>query len=230
LRAGFGPVQQQAQGLFGRTAPLFDTLGTQLGELRPGFGRLTEARVGGVRTAASQAIGNAKSAFAKRNILGSSFAQSEIGDIQRRFVREEVLTRAEAFVQEQEAQRQIIGQIGELVNQDRFNIAANIGVLGAKLGLTSAESAILGQEITILNQQAAVLDTAIKRDLAELGIASGTITQFESLNAQVAQSNARLAAEEAAARGEAVGAGLQSLGDFFFGKDATFGGVFGGGA
>lgn len=224
LRPGLQPLQQQAAGLFPRSAALSDTLGGQLDELRPGFGRLTEARVGAVRNAASKAVGNARTAFAKRDIAGSNFAQRELASIQKDFSQQEELTRAESFVQEQEAQRQIIGQMANLVTLDSQSISTNLGVLAADLGLTQAHQSLLETDLKTSSEELKLLQTRTERELIELNIATKTIQGIQKIQADIAQAEAELAIKNQAARGE-------SFANIFGGLGSTlFGGVGGGGA
>lgn len=79
-------------------------------DVRPGFGRLTESRVRGIRTAGARVVGNLREELSKRRIAGSSFAAREIASTEAQFAQEEDRVRAESFLQELDATNQLIGQ------------------------------------------------------------------------------------------------------------------------
>lgn len=139
LQSRADPLLQRTSGFFERTAGLTGRLTNQLDELRPGFGRLTESRVQGVRNAAGQAVGNVRSALEKRNVLGSSFANQQISQIQREFEQEEDRVRAESFLQEFATQQSIINDIGNLLRLDQQTLQQQAGTIALQLGLSEAE-------------------------------------------------------------------------------------------
>lgn len=94
---------------------LRSTLGAQAGEIRalrplvsPGFGRLTEARVGALRTAERRTIGDLRENLARRRVLGSSFAQAATTRARAEFAEREGVIRGESFLQELALTTQLI--------------------------------------------------------------------------------------------------------------------------
>lgn len=211
IRSQLDPLKARGAGFFGRTADLTRNLTGQLDELRPGFGRLTESRVQGVRGAASKAIGNLRTSFSKRNVAGSSFANQQIASIQQDFANEEDRVRAESFIQEQQAQQQIIAQIGGLLQLDQASLNQQATLIGVELGLTEAEAGLFAREIQNIQVANSVLQTRIHRELNELNLASGTITQVLKIASDVAVEQAKLEAEHAKAQGKSLASGIEGL-------------------
>ena len=69
----------EMQGLLSQQTGIFNTIGDLRSQVTPGFGRLTEALVKGIRNAATESIGNLREQFAKRRVQGASFAEDAIG-------------------------------------------------------------------------------------------------------------------------------------------------------
>jgi hypothetical protein len=81
------------------------------GQVRPGFGRLTQSRVEAIRGAGERTVGNLREELSRRRVAGSSFAQREIASTEAEFGRLEEQSRAEALIQE-------IGLTGQLIGQE----------------------------------------------------------------------------------------------------------------
>lgn len=214
LRAGLQPIKARTEGLFGQTAALKSNLTGQLEELRPGFGRLTESRVTAVKSAASKASGNLRTNLAKRDIGGSSFANQQIASVEQDFANEEDRVRAESFIQEQQAQQQIISQIGNLLQLDQATLNQQASQIGLELGLTAADAQLFAQNMQSIQVSNAVLQTRINREMRELGISGDIITRVQSIASNVAVAQAKLDAENAIGAGKGIGSAITGLGDF----------------
>lgn len=99
------------QGLLNQTAKQFANIRAQL---RPGFGALTEARVGALNDARFRTIGNLRENLARRRLQGSSFASDTIARAEREFAREEADLRARSFLEEIDATTRFIDRELEL--------------------------------------------------------------------------------------------------------------------
>lgn len=95
---------------------LSDISGLQ-SEVRPGFGRLTEAAVTGINNARSRAVGNIRDQLSRRRTLGSSFGQDTLARTEREFGEAEVKARAEGVLGEINASSQLIKQEADLIFQ-----------------------------------------------------------------------------------------------------------------
>ena len=80
------------------------------GEVRPGFGRFTEAAVEAIRRAKGDALGNVRQQLQRRRVQGSSFANAQLAGIEAAFGREEALFRGQALLQEIETTFKIINE------------------------------------------------------------------------------------------------------------------------
>lgn len=128
-----GAVNTLTNRLLERTAALRELRP----QLRPGFGRLTEARVQAIQGARGRSIGNLREELAKRRILGSSFAQIETQRQEAAFAQQEAEARATSFLQELDATTRLIGEefassvaaAEAVLNQFNFetSVAAGLG-------------------------------------------------------------------------------------------------------
>lgn len=99
------------QGLLNQTARQFANIRARL---RPGFGALTEARVGALNDARFRTIGTLRENLARRRFQGSSFASDAIARAEREFAREEADLRARSFLEEIDATTRLIDRETEL--------------------------------------------------------------------------------------------------------------------
>lgn len=83
------------------------------GEVRPGFGRLTEARTEALGANRRRTIGNLREQLQRRRVLGSSFGADTISRAESEFAMQEDQIRAESFLQEIETQNQLLNQAFE---------------------------------------------------------------------------------------------------------------------
>jgi hypothetical protein len=106
--------QSQLPGIESQFGEAFETQLAELsnlrGQLRPGFGALTEAQVGAIETARDKAVGNLRESLAKRRVAGSSFALAQEAQLEREFAQAEAEARAETTLQELDATARLIDQ------------------------------------------------------------------------------------------------------------------------
>ena len=111
----FGPkFQPQRTEAVGNIRDAFlgkgEALKGLLSKVSPGFGKLTESRVAGIRDRSRAAIGNLSSNLRLRKISGSSFGQDALARGRAESAREEDRVRAESFLQELDATTKLIDQ------------------------------------------------------------------------------------------------------------------------
>ena len=177
-----------------------DLLGLR-SEVRPGFGRLTQARVKAIERAEEKATGNLREQFGARNVLGSSFA-----------AREEAGLTAEFGEREEEARAQgIIDEIG-----------ATLGINQQLLQVGEGQRQVLAGKLQAIQVRLAAVQTKIKTDFAEAGLAANIQANVLDMAERIARAQAGLEAQAAADRGAA--------GSAFGGLVGTVGGGIIGGA
>lgn len=207
LRPELQGVRERLQGISPELSELRGEIGDLRGELRPGFGRLTRERIEGIRAQRGRAVGNLREELSRRRVLGSSFAAREVGALESEFARQEDLARAESFMQELQAQDQLIAQ--------------ELGILGQEAGLETAQAGIVGQEAGLVGAGFEALTQAFDSSIAgaqaelqqlnmETGLAAGlSQTASQLINSNLtAQAQARAAQEAGAAEflGTIIGA------------------------
>lgn len=80
------------------------------GQVTPGFGRLTKARLAEVEKGRKRAVGNLSQNLQNRRIFGSSFGQASLAQAEREFAQESERAAAESFLQELELNAQLLQQ------------------------------------------------------------------------------------------------------------------------
>lgn len=106
-----GPGFQEALGGFQSTnLARAQELRSFLPQLRPGFGALTEARVGAVQRARQARLSDLRGEAIRRRIAGSSFAQNLLTQAEAEFGAQEGEARAQSFLEELQATLSIIDQ------------------------------------------------------------------------------------------------------------------------
>lgn len=107
-----------------------DRLRGLIDEVRPGFGRFTEAAVNAVSQARERTTGALRSDLTRRRIIGSSFGQNTLALAEQQFADKENEVRASALINEINTSASLIQR--ELDdNIKSLSIAAN---LGAQIG------------------------------------------------------------------------------------------------
>lgn len=206
LRPGIAELRTGLRGLN------FD-LGTLRSQVQPGFGRLTEARVTAIRDAAAESIGNLRDSLARRNVLGSSFANDAFSRTRLAFAQEEEKARAESALQEIQLSTQLL--------QEQ---AANYG---QQLGLLQEDRINIAQQATIYQSQAQILANQMDRELQEFAIASNALNGVQSAVNQQAVAQSQLDALASAQTSFNRGFALQQLPGLAGGLSTLFG-AFGG--
>lgn len=136
--------------LRGNLVPLRGDLAQLRADTRPGFGRLSAARVKAIKDAGSESIGNLRESLARRNVLGSSFANDAISRQQMAIGQEVERASAEALVQE---------------------FGFELQRMGAELGVNQQDMQIVNQSAQLIAQRASMLANQMDRDLQELAVA-----------------------------------------------------------
>jgi len=208
-------LRQQGSDIRGIFAPQFGAAFDQgiggiqglLDQVSPGFGALTEARTGRLRTEGERARSDLRSNLARRRVLGSSFAQ----DIQNR--QEQELSRniaeaeAQSFLEELDLSNKLINQ-------------------RTALSLDKAKTALDTANLAFSAEQAAT-----QAEIDEQNLLLQTVTQVVSQATSQIGANQRLATQMNAQSAQGVGSlfgGLaKPVGDFIGDK---IGGIFGGGS
>lgn len=85
-------------------------LGGLISDVQPGFGRLTESQLTGLRNREFQAIGDLRESLARRRVAGSSFGEASLIQAQLAFQQEEEAIRAQSFLQELDMQQRLLQQ------------------------------------------------------------------------------------------------------------------------
>lgn len=81
-----------------------------LGQVNPGFGKLTEARVGAIDSARERTTSDLRDSLARRRIAGSSFANDSIARTEAEFGQAEAQARAESFLEELDTTAKLLDQ------------------------------------------------------------------------------------------------------------------------
>ena len=177
------------------------------GQVRPGFGRLTEARVQAIRNAGAESIGNLRKSLSRRGVMGSSFANDAETRTRMATGQEEERARAEAMVEEIGMSRQ--GYIADEMNNQMLRFSA-------AMGMSQEDRAILGQQAQVLAQRASQTANMMDREFNEMGLAGSFRTNMNTaISAQAIQlaqldmlqesGNAQLRAQQAAQRNAELG-------------------------
>lgn len=143
--------QQLVQNLSDVFSQQAGRVGGLLGLVRPGFGRLTEARLAAIRDRSTRAIGNLRQNLARRRILGSSFASDALARTEREFAREEADARARSFLEELDVTSQLFGQEAQaasasyqtLLNEENLKADLAAGASGQFAAAANANAQLL---------------------------------------------------------------------------------------
>lgn len=218
LGASFG---QQAEALRGFLPGIQEFFGQGLGateellgQVRPGFGALTEARVSEILNRGSASRSNLRSNLARRRVLGSSFAEDVLGRFDQQLAQDVGQAKAVSFLEELDATNQLINQ------RLQFNVQ-NVDL--QRDFLSQAFAAERGATQVELDEQNLLLQTG----LSLLDKQADILSSNAQLEAQLAAQGAQQAGFGAGFGGG--GGGLLSSifgggsGGQTFGSDAAFG-------
>jgi len=157
----FPGLQQAVGGFQSANLARAQELRGFLPQLRPGFGALTEARVGAVQRARQARLSDLRGEAIRRRIAGSSFAQNLQTQAEAEFGAQEAEVRAQSFLEELQATLSIIDQASQAsiasaqaaINAMQFQ--AEIGTQFATRAATnSAQIAQTTAQIAAENAQA----------------------------------------------------------------------------
>lgn len=214
--AGISGLSSSLMGIKPNFAGTANSLEELRGQVRPGFGRLTEARVQAIRNAGAESIGNLRESLSRRGVMGSSFANDAETRTRMATGQEEERARAEAFTQEIGMSRQIITD--QITNElTRF---------GAALGLAQEDRALMGQYAANIAQRATLHAQQMDRELNELGVVGNIRNGVNAAVSQQAMQMAQLQMfqQQANAQNQSGFAGLGTAGIMgMFGKGGVFG-------
>lgn len=164
-------------GLFGKSGDLFADVGQLRSEVRPGFGRFTDAAVRSIQAARGRALGNLREQFRRRRVLGSNFASDVEARAEAEFGELEDRTRAQALLQE-------------------VNVSA--GLLKQQQGLLTQQAGVVGQKL-----EAELGELQISSDLTRSLMSA--INDQLSVDKRIAQKQAELEGEAFSEIGQALG-------------------------
>ena len=116
------------------------------GEVRPGFGRFTEAAVDAIRRAKEDTLGNVRQQLQRRRVQGSSFANAQLAGIEAAFGRDEALVRGRALLQEIQQTFQIIDAEAEVKTR---NFQFELAELGVATGAAESLLQVIGNQTLI---------------------------------------------------------------------------------
>lgn len=207
IAATYGLQADQLRNIFG---PQFDaafdqgisSLDEQIGQVKPGFGALTEARVNSILNSGKARQSDLRGDLARRRVIGSSFA----GDLQNRLAldvaQEEAEARATSFLEELDATNRLVTQRTALSLD-----AAKVGMENAfaAFGLDRAGDQVKMDE---MNLQLNLMSSLVSGATAQLG-ANGRL-------------EAELAAQSAAGRGSFFGGVPSGVNNLFSASNFGF--------
>lgn len=145
-------------GLSGQFGAQAESIGGLLGQVEPGFGRLTETAVSALEQRRRAAVGNLRENLARRRIGGSSFAAAAVGRTEAEFAKQESEIRAKSFLAELDAKTRLINQQAQarqqsfnvLLQQTQFEAALGVqmatGVSTLLTGMANAQAQLAAQE------------------------------------------------------------------------------------
>ena len=169
-----------------------------IGQVKPGFGALTEARVNEILNRGAASRSNLRSNLARRRVLGSSFAEDVLGRFDQQLAQDVGEAKAVSFLEELDATNKLINQ------------RLNINVQNVEL------------QRDFLSQAFAAERGATQVQLDELNLLLKTGLSLLGKQADILASNAQLEAQLAA-----QGAQQAGFGAGFGGLGSAFGDIFG---
>ena len=181
LAASFTQQAGDIRGLIPRAGEAFaqgiEATQGLIGQVRPGFGALTTARVNEIVNRGAAARSDLRANLARRRVLGSSFANDVLGRFDQQLAQDVGEAKAVSFLEELDLTNRLIGQRLQFKVQD---IETNRQLL------TQAFTAERGADQVQLNE----LNTILEFGLALLGRAADIDAQNAQLEAQLAASGA----------------------------------------
>lgn len=135
-----------------RFAGVLDEIAGVRAEVKPGFGRFTEAAVKSIQDAKNKALGNVRDSLARRRVAGSNFANNALVNIERQFAQDEELARSGALIKEIEVTTQLID---ERYKTELGNFELDLKELGIASNVSSTILQVMSQQAAIDKELAA---------------------------------------------------------------------------
>lgn len=179
LRGNVADIRGGISGLRGEVEAL-------RGEVRPGFGRLTESRVSGLRDQQRRSVGNLREELSRRRVAGSSFAAREVSALESEFRREEDLVRAESFLQELNSTMDLIGQEAGLFGAESGLVDQESGLLAQETGLVGLSADLIAREAGFVGEEAELQQIGTQMMADFLSAEGGAIAQEFAARADAA--------------------------------------------
>lgn len=132
--------------VYGRAA---SQTGNMLGQLSPGMGALTDARVRAITTNRQRAMGTLRDELAQRRVAGSSFGVDRLAAAEREFADAEAAARAQSFMEE-------LSIRADLINRQASYAAQKFGTflneMNLQAGLASGANEALNTASQVMAQ------------------------------------------------------------------------------
>lgn len=152
LKSGGGATTLTRTGFPQRFSSELGNLADLRGQVRPSFGRFTEAAVESIRRAKADALGTARQQLQRRRVLGSSFGNAQLAAIEQKAGRDEFSARADALLKEIDQTFRIINQESELKIK---NFKFELDELGIAADVSTAFLRVVGRQAEIDKEIAA---------------------------------------------------------------------------
>lgn len=215
IRGRSGTLQEGMRDLISGSARLRE-------EVRPGFGRLTDAAVKTIRNRRDEAVGNLRESLARRRVLGSSFAEDAQARVEAEFADLEERTRAQAIIEEIGLSRDLmateagLNQVAaQLLQLDAATLAAEGEAIAMELGLNQQDAQLVRDELVALQTDAEFFQSVLQRERDELALTANIVSGIDAVQSRNSQFSAALALQQASAIGGAAADFGASLGRLF---------------
>ena len=200
--SGFSPYQQQMQGLAGDVRSMRPLVA-------PGMSQLRDARLARVEDARQRSASTLKDSLARRNVMGSSFANQDLTNLDAEFGRLAADQAGQSFLEEMAMTQGLIDREAQMGINAAQMLEAQ---LGGEMKATGAATDVLGSELgargTALGIGRDTASTGLSGDLKVLSEAMGGANNMRDWLSGIQQLMSDLAvaqAELASQRGEGMG-------------------------
>ncbi|MBT8459789.1 MAG: hypothetical protein KJN60_08990 [Boseongicola sp.] len=142
------PTDSRRQNNVNRQSRFFRNTANEFGNLRglvePGFGAITDARVGEIENARRRTIGDLRENLSRRRVLGSSFAGDQLARAEAEFAQKRANAEAQGFLEELEVSTQLLANE---TNANINSVQVLMDELNTRLGIASGNAAPLAQAL-----------------------------------------------------------------------------------
>ena len=125
---GGGKLVRNNEDILNQQRRQRELIGGLQGEVKPGFGRLTDTGVQAIRNRAASQVGNLRAQQAQRGLSGASFASDALNRLQRDYDEQENLFRGQAFQAEMEASTALIDRDLQLTQAQTQRELTELGI------------------------------------------------------------------------------------------------------